>query len=139
MTQQNLARHQSASKQPQTHWPRLLIKSPTKLVVLLASSMLAGCGTFADLVVAPQQTAKLSYLNPPRPSPVIPPKVELGSPIYWLNKNHPQSNLICTPSQDWVNIRVFYKEVAFWMKQANKTIDYHEKRNGPETLAILPK
>jgi len=32
-------------------------------------------------------------------------------------------------SDHYVSMRVFNKEVSFWMKQANAALDYHEKRN----------
>lgn len=111
------------------HYKRRCQKILSVLAAPLLISGLGGCGKFAALVEAPPPIVKYAYLNPPRPSPVIPPRVEVGPLPYWVQKKIPQGKLVCMQSDHYVSMRVFNKEVSFWMKQANAALDYHEKRN----------
>ena len=113
------------------HYKRRWQKSLFALVVPPLIFGLGACGKFADLVVAPPPTVKLNYLNPPRPNPVIPPTVEFGPLPYWEAKKVPTGKLICLQSDHYVSLRVFNKEISFWMKQANAGLDYHERMNKP--------
>ena len=101
------------------------------LAVLPLTFILEGCGTFAALVEAPPPIVKSNYLNPPRPNPIIPPKVEFGPLQYWSQKKVAAGKLLCVRSNDYVSLRVFNKEISFWMKQANAALDYHETQNIP--------
>lgn len=115
--------------QPRPHYKRRWQKILSALAAPLLISGLGGCGKFAGLVKAPPPTVKYTYLNPPRPSPVIPPRVEIGPLPYWKEKKIPEGRLVCMQSDHYVSLRVFNKEVSFWMKQANSALDYHEQRN----------
>ena len=99
------------------------------LVVLPLFLMLAACGKYAELLEAPKPIVKLVYLTPPLPSPVIQPKSETAPINYWKQKNYPLGDLVCMPSQNWINIRAYRKEVAHWMKSSTATIKFHEKQN----------
>jgi hypothetical protein len=74
--------------------------------------------------------AKLFYLNPPRPSAVLPPKTEDRSTTYWSAKNVQKNALLFMQSDHYLSLRVFNREIIFWMKQANPALNYHEKMNG---------
>jgi hypothetical protein len=112
------------------HSKSLWQKSRCALVVLPAIFWLEGCETFANLVEVQKPIAKLSYLNPPRPNPVLPPKIEVGPTAYWTAKNVQKNTLLCMQSDHYLSLRVFNREIAFWMKQANSALNYHEKMNG---------
>ena len=112
------------------HFKSLWQKSRCALVVLPAIFWLEGCETFANLVEVQKPIAKLSYLNPPRPSPVLPPKIEVGPTAYWTAKNVQKNTLLCMQSDHYLSLRVFNREISFWMKQANSGLNYHEKMNG---------
>ena len=112
------------------HSKSLWQKSRIVLVVLPAIYLLEGCAKFADLVEVQKPIAKLSYLNPPRPSPILPPKIEVGPTDYWTAKNVQKNALLCMQSDHYLSLRVFNREIAFWMKQANSALNYHEKMNG---------
>jgi hypothetical protein len=73
--------------------------------------------------------AKLSYLNPPRPSPVLPPKIEVEPIAFWSEKNVQKNTLLCMQSDHYLSLRVFNREIAFSMKEANSALNYHEKMN----------
>ena len=96
---------------------------------LLLTFSLAACGTFAEKVEAPPNPARLQYLNPPRPDPVIPPQVQWGPVTVWKENDVPASELVCTRVREWVDSRVFLKEIAFWMKHANAALEFHERMN----------
>jgi hypothetical protein len=51
----------------------------------------------------------------------------------------PAGKLICLQSDHYVSLRVFNKEISFWMKQANAGLDYHEKQNAPSPTPIPKK
>jgi hypothetical protein len=83
------------------------------------------------MVEAPPPIVKSQYLNPPRPSPIIPPKVEWGPSEFWAARRVPTGKLICVQTDHYISLRVFNKEISFWMKQANAALDYHEQQNVP--------
>lgn len=50
---------------------------------------------------------------------------------------------MCMKVDDYVSLRVFNKEISFWMKQANSGLDYHERMNKPprndDTMIVKEK
>jgi hypothetical protein len=36
---------------------------------------------------------------------------------------------MCMPSQNWINVRAYRKEIAHWMKSSVATIKFHEEQN----------
>ena len=107
---------------------RSFVSQPA-LVVLPLFLILGACGKYAELLEAPKPIVKLVYLNPPLPSPVIQPKSEVAPINYWKQKNYPLGDLMCMPSQNWINVRAYRKEIAHWMKSSVATIKFHEKQN----------
>ena len=103
--------------------------SQPALVVLPLFLMLGACEKYAALLEAPKPIVKLVYLNPPLPSPLLQPKSEVAPINYWKQKNYPLGDLMCMPSQNWINIRAYRKEIAHWMKSSIATIKYHENQN----------
>ena len=121
---------------PVTVCRRLLKNSQCGLVASLLISMLGGCEKYAGLLQVQAPTAKLSYLNPPRPSAIIAPKVEIAPLEYWNQKKVPSGKLVCLQTNDYVSLRVFNKEISFWMKQSNSALDYHESMNKPHPVKV---
>ena len=103
--------------------------SRSALVVLPLFLILGACEKYAALLEAPEPIVKLVYLNPPLPSPVIQPKSETAPINYWKQKSYPLGDLMCMPSQNWINVRAYRKEIAHWMKSSVATIKFHEKQN----------
>ena len=113
----------------QIHYKKRWRKNLFALAVLPLTCGLGACGKIDALVEAPSETVRYFYLNPPRPSPVIPPRVEIAPLPYWKEKKIPEGKLVCMQSDHYISMRVFNKEVSFWMTQANSALDYHEKQN----------
>jgi hypothetical protein len=127
----NFAGRASKSERVKLACDRLLNASLKGLLVLLLFSTVAACGRFVGPLVEARPTARLTYPNPVRPDPVIPPMTAHQPIPWWTNQDLPAGDLLCIPSRDWVNIRVYRKEVAHWMKQAAAALDYHESMNRP--------
>lgn len=67
----------------------------------------------------------------------------MGPLPFWKEKNIPDGKLMCMKVDDYVSLRVFNKEISFWMKQANSGLDYHERMNKPprndDTMIVKEK
>ena len=118
---------------------RLLKNSQCVLVASLLIFGLGGCEKYAGLLRVQAPTVKSHYLNPPRPSAIVPPKVEIAPIEYWNQKKVPSGKLVCLQSNDYVSLRVFNKEISFWMKQSNSALDYHESMNKPPPVKVNKK
>ena len=124
---------------PVTVCRRLLKNSQCGLVASLLIFTLGGCEKYAGLLQVQAPTVKSHYLNPPRPSAIVPPKVEIAPLEYWNQKKVPSGKLVCLQSNDYVSLRVFNKEISFWMKQSNSALDYHESMNKPPPVKVNKK
>ena len=116
----------------------------TKTIKMLVGSLLfvsvAGCETFAGLVVAPQPTARLAYQNPPRPQPVLPTSPRLKTMTEWQAAVRAgevrASGLVCMTHNDSLNLLGWLKNVAQFERDALRSIEFHERMNasGPESV-----
>ena len=118
---------------------KLLKNSQCVLGALLLIFGLGGCEKYAGLLQVQAPTVKSHYLNPPRPSAIVPPKVEIAPLEYWNQKKVPNGKLVCLQTNDYVSLRVFNKEISFWMKQSNSALDYHESMNKPPPVKVTKK
>jgi len=97
--------------------------------------MLGACGTFADLVEAPETTVPLIYQNPQRPTPIIPFNPTLKTMTEWESKvtagEIRPSGLVCMTHNDSLSLLAWMVGVSNWQKQALTAIEFHEEQNKP--------
>jgi hypothetical protein len=138
VTSHNYGKRPAGCRTARGAFGRLLTGSLSALVALPLIFLLGACGTSLSILEAPQKIERLPYLNPPRPDPVVPPEITWKPPQAWAAEKTPAGSLLCIPSQDWIDLRVFHKEVGFWMRQATQALQYHEEQNTPLSAEKLP-
>ncbi len=115
-------------------------KTIKMLVGLPLFAFVAGCETFAGLVVAPPPPAKLAYQNPPKPTPVLPTSPRLKTMTEWQAAVRAgeirASGLVCMTHNDSLDLLGWLKNVARFEREALRSLEFHEKMNtpGPEPV-----